>query len=167
MPVLLFLKLSFHSGLYQFHYLEVSSNNLSGHSFMQIWHQVSTLCSTKINWPEIFWERCNLQLLWLLRNYGESKTTLEPDSSELHPSHNQQLFLYIFQIVQPNVRSLGSVWLTSTSDFDMPGLSHIWTQALHIRMPVNKKIQKHNRNICITCFSSLMNSAQITRETQN
>ena len=68
-----------------------------------------------------------LQLSW---NKGQSKTSLETGASHAQPSYTQQLFLHIFQIVGPNVRTLCSLRPAGIHEFEVLVVCHIRTGTL-------------------------------------
>ena len=76
----------------------------------------------------------HLLLSW---NSDEGKTTLETGDSQAHPSHTQQLFLCIFQIVLPSVKSLGSLWPAKHQ-----WLWHAWSRSHLSRDPFNQNDSK-------------------------
>jgi len=64
----------------------------------------------------------------------EIGTRVKPPSVQVLPKHTRHIlsnsFLYIFQIVRPNVRSLGPLRPQSTNEYDMHDLSNIRTRTL-------------------------------------
>ena len=82
---------------------------------------------------------------FILGAHGEQSMTLTTACIDSHSWTTWKLFLsVIFKIVWLNVRSLCSLQPTRT-EFDMPGLSHVWTWTIYNRMPAIKKLQKKSQ----------------------